>query len=116
MKVNDFFIFKRNILKIESESELKEFIGSLIDLSLPKNKSFLNELLTKLKRPSEFSDIKVYVKPKIVDDTSSKFKSSKNQSSVIKTENEELTSQESQASKKSGFNLFPSDIKKHASI
>ena len=41
----------RNILKIETESELREFIGSLLDLSHPKNKFFLDELLKKLNKP-----------------------------------------------------------------
>ena len=39
-------------MNIETESELKEFIGSLLDLNIQKNKIFLDELLKKLKKPS----------------------------------------------------------------
>lgn len=49
----------RNILTIETESEVKEFIGSLLDLSITKNKKFLDELLARLKKPAEVPDVTV---------------------------------------------------------
>jgi hypothetical protein len=46
-------------LNIETEPELKEFIGSLLDLSIAKNRIFLDELLKKIKKPSHHTDVKV---------------------------------------------------------
>ena len=103
------FVFLRNILRIESESEIKEFIGSLLDLSIPKNKNFLAELIGKLKKPSMVADVKVYVKPKIVEETSNKFNKNKNPTPT-KNENEEAEP------KKGGFSLNPTDNKKITSI
>ena len=51
--------FHRNILNIETETEIKEFIGSLLDLSISRNKIFLDELLEKLKKPSSVKEFKV---------------------------------------------------------
>ena len=94
-------------MKIESESEIKEFIGSLLDTTKPANKKFLNELLVKLKRPSEFSDVTVYVKPKMTEDTSSKFKQNKNHPASNKTESDDSqASLVNQPPKKNGFKLF----------
>ena len=99
--------FKRNILKIESESEIKEFIGSLLDTTIPANKKFLNELLNKLKRPSEFSDVTVYVKPKITEAASSKFKQNKNQTVSNKVETDNKSHIEvTQPLKKNGVYIF----------
>jgi hypothetical protein len=51
--------YSRNILNIETEGEIKEFIGSLLDLSVPKNKNFLDELLRRMKKPSHRHDVTV---------------------------------------------------------
>ena len=42
--------YAKNIVQIETEAEIREFVGSLLDLSQSANKSFLNELLIKLNK------------------------------------------------------------------
>lgn len=60
--------YSKNILKIETETELREFIGSLLDLDEDKNKRFYKELSTKLNKSarsaqSTMPDVIVYRKP-----------------------------------------------------
>ena len=38
-------------------------MGSLLDISIQRNKIFLDELLRKLQKPSIVQDVKVYRKP-----------------------------------------------------
>ena len=51
--------YSKNILNIETEAEIREFIGSLLDLSVAKNKNFLDELLRRMKKPSHRQDVTV---------------------------------------------------------
>ncbi|CAF0978379.1 unnamed protein product [Brachionus calyciflorus] len=64
--------YAKNILNIETESEIREFIGSLLDLSIEKNRLFLSDLLNKIQKPSHHSNVTVYQKPDI-EEPKSKF-------------------------------------------
>lgn len=71
---------QRNILKIETEPEVREFIGSLLDLDEPKNVTFLDDLLSKLNmKASKLPDVIVYRKPDLDEMTNSKSKNKRAQ-------------------------------------
>ncbi|RNA01135.1 Activating signal cointegrator 1 [Brachionus plicatilis] len=57
--------YAKNILNIETQNEIHEFIGSLLDLSIDRNKRFLKELLEKIQKPAHHPDITVYQKPEL---------------------------------------------------
>jgi len=55
--------YSKNILKIETEPELNEFIGSLLDLDQEPNRIFYNQLKYQLNKPAKLQDVIVYRKP-----------------------------------------------------
>ena len=89
-------------MNIETELELKEFIGSLLDLKNPKNKLFLEELLRRIQKPSHNSNVTVYVKPDL-EETKTQSARTKQAKSLVDNDNR------GKQNKKAGFSLFTSD-------
>ena len=107
----------RNILKIESESELREFIGSLLDLNKPANSRFLDELLSRIQRPSHFHDVTVYKKPDLNDTSPSKKKRQQQQQQASKEKasgDNQATDATKGAAGESTFSLVPLQTSKKA--
>ncbi len=77
----------KTILKIQTESELKEFIGSLLDLELAVNQRFYSELITRLNKVSvkTVPEVIVYQKPEI-EETIKSSKSRKNKAKEAENE------------------------------
>lgn len=95
--------YSKNILKIETESELKEFISSLLDLEDQRNIDFFEELRSRLKKP-KMPDMIVYRKPDL-EEPVSKGKGKK-QSSVPK----EIEAQNKQIKKDKDINSIKSNL------
>ncbi len=114
--------YSKSILKIETEPEINEFIGSLLDLDIDANRRFYTELITRLKKqlPKTTPELIVYRKPDL-DEGSKSSKARKNQAKEIDHERKQRneTSQKSAANitaKTSGRNSCICQAAKHKLI